>query len=321
MENPKVSVIIPVYNAEKYLEETIFSVTHQTWKNIEIIFINDGSTDQSYSIIKKYTTTDKRIITLKQPNAGQCVASNTGIKNATGDYFKFLDADDILSPDHIEIQLKAIQEYNDYIASCEWGRFFNTDFKSAKFNSEPVWKDMLPIEWIKTALSQKAEMMPGWLWLIPRNILEKAGYWDERLSLNNDFDFSVRILLASKGVKFAKGAKLYYRSGMGNSLSRTISEKACNSALLSNQLGFERIFLYEDSPLTRKLCANRYQDWVYRIYPKHPDFVKESEKRIRELGGSTSICEGGKVFIFLRNLFGWKIAKRIQWYAYKLFYK
>ena len=321
MKTPKISVIIPVYNAEKYLSETIKSVITQSWENLEVIIINDGSKDNSLEVINKYKETDKRIIAINQENLGQCAASNTGIKKATGEYFKFLDADDILSENHIEIQLKTLNNETDYIASCEWGRFFDGNPVSAKFNPEPVWKDMEPLNWIKTALNQRAEMMGGWLWLIPKQILNKAGMWDERLSLNNDFDFSVRVLLASKGVKFAKGARLYYRSGLNNSLSRTISEKACQSALLSNELGFKKIFELENSELTRKLCANRYQDWLYRIFPEHPEYIKESEKRIRELGGSTSICEGGKVFIILKNIFGWKIAKRIQRFIYKLFYK
>ena len=106
----KISVIIPVYNTEKYLERCLDSVLAQTHQNFEVICVNDGSTDASESILKRYAEKDKRFKVMKQPNQGQGTARNTGLDIATGDYILFLDSDDQL-PDYalavlLEIALK-----------------------------------------------------------------------------------------------------------------------------------------------------------------------------------------------------------------------
>lgn len=103
MENsPLVSIIVPVYNNSKYLDKCIKSIINQTYKNLEIILVNDGSTDNSDKIIKSYTKKDSRIKTIYQKNAGQSAARNQGLKIATGDYISFVDADDEVKPEFIE---------------------------------------------------------------------------------------------------------------------------------------------------------------------------------------------------------------------------
>lgn len=92
----KVSIIIPIYNSEKYLKQCLESIINQTYKNIEIICINDGSTDNSEKIIKDYLKTNKNITYLKQPNAGQSIARNKGLEKATGDFILFVDSDDFI---------------------------------------------------------------------------------------------------------------------------------------------------------------------------------------------------------------------------------
>lgn len=102
MGNVKVSIVIPVYNQEKYLDISIPSVINQTYKNIEIIIVNDGSTDESFNIIKKYEQIDKRIIIINKKNGGLVDATISGSKVATGDYICYLDPDDYIGTDFIE---------------------------------------------------------------------------------------------------------------------------------------------------------------------------------------------------------------------------
>ena len=94
----KISIIIPVYNTEQYLEQCIDSILNQTLKDIEIILINDGSTDKSYNILKKYEKKDSRIVVINQKNKGQGEARNIGIKIAKAPYIAFVDSDDFISP-------------------------------------------------------------------------------------------------------------------------------------------------------------------------------------------------------------------------------
>lgn len=113
MENTtKVSIIVPVYNKEKYIRECVDSLTSQTYRNIEIILIDDGSFDSSWDIIKSYSYQDGRIIALHQNNGGVCSARNNGIKHANGKWISFVDADDSLPINAIETMLAHAEENN-----------------------------------------------------------------------------------------------------------------------------------------------------------------------------------------------------------------
>ena len=94
---PKVSVVLPVYNVENYLKECLDSLVEQTYKDIEIICVDDGSSDSSLKILKEYAVIDNRIIVLEQKNQGAAVARNFGLSVATGEYVSFLDSDDVFS--------------------------------------------------------------------------------------------------------------------------------------------------------------------------------------------------------------------------------
>ena len=107
--NPKISIVIPIYNTAKYLPKCLDSILNQTYKNLEIILIDDGSTDNSGKIADDYAKKDPRIKVIHQKNAGQSTARNAGIKKATGEYISFIDADDEIRPDFIE---KLLHAYN-----------------------------------------------------------------------------------------------------------------------------------------------------------------------------------------------------------------
>lgn len=103
----KISVVIPVYNVERYIEQCLSNIIHQTYKNLEIIIVDDGSPDDSSIIYKRYASYDDRIKIIKQKNQGLSCARNTGLKNATGDYIHFIDADDYIDLDYYEKIIEA----------------------------------------------------------------------------------------------------------------------------------------------------------------------------------------------------------------------
>lgn len=115
----KVSVIIPVYNKEKYLDRCLRSIINQSYKGLEIIVIDDGSIDHSYKIIQEYKAIDNRIISVQQTNSGRSKARNKGIEIATGDYYCFIDADDTISDNYIELLLSTIKNKKADMAICE----------------------------------------------------------------------------------------------------------------------------------------------------------------------------------------------------------
>ena len=111
-----ISIIVPIYNAEEYLQACIESLIRQTEKELQLILVNDGSTDESLAIAQAYAKQDARIEIYSQPHAGQSAARNNGLKHAKGEYIAFVDADDALEPDWCERHLAAIDGV-DYVQS------------------------------------------------------------------------------------------------------------------------------------------------------------------------------------------------------------
>ena len=109
--NPLVSILIPAYNAELWIEETLQSAIHQTYANKEIIVVNDGSQDNTLEILKRYESAGVKIV--DQPNAGGAAARNTALAHAQGEYLEWLDHDDLLAPDKISEQMKQVQAIGD----------------------------------------------------------------------------------------------------------------------------------------------------------------------------------------------------------------
>lgn len=319
MNIPLVSVIIPAYNAEKYIAQALDSILDQTYSNIEIIVVNDGSTDNSLSIAKQYSSNNVKII--DQPNGGASAARNTGLRMAQGDYIQFLDADDLLSEDKIEKQVSALKSLpDDYLASCAWGRFKNSP-EEAKFIKQRLWKDLDSVTFLINKYNHHQMMQPG-VWLTPRSVIEKAGYWDERLSLNDDGEYFSRVVLASRGIKFVDEPKVYYRSGNPSSLASSKSRQAWESQLLSIELCADQLLQYEDSMRTREAAANLYQNFIYESYPQIPNLIDKAEKRIKVLKVYPTIePKGTPSFEILNHLLGWKMAKKLYLMAKKLYLK
>lgn len=122
MQSKKISVIVPIYNVEKFLPFCLESIINQTYKNLEIILINDGSTDSSLEICKKYSLKDNRIKVIHQENHGLSYSRNIGIETASSPYISFIDADDIISPYYYEYLLNLILENNADIAECSFAK-------------------------------------------------------------------------------------------------------------------------------------------------------------------------------------------------------
>ena len=112
-KKPLISVIMPIYNVEKYLERSVNSIRNQTYKNLEIILVDDGSTDASSKMCDDFATIDSRILVIHKPNGGSSSARNAGIVMAKGDYIGFCDSDDYIEPDMYEGLLKIFMRHDD----------------------------------------------------------------------------------------------------------------------------------------------------------------------------------------------------------------
>ncbi|WNZ27304.1 glycosyltransferase family 2 protein [Leptolyngbya sp. NK1-12] len=314
---PLISILIPAFNVESWLAKTLESALAQTWTNIEIIVVDDGSRDNTLTVAKRFESTCVKVI--HQENQGQSAAENRALQEAQGDFIQYLDADDLLAPDKIERQMKLFEDGNlEYVASCEWSRFYKSP-SEAMFIRQPLWADFEPVDWLLCAWENHL-MMHGAAWLIPRQIANRAGGWTESLSLINDFDYFSRILLASQGVKFCWGAKTYYRSGNTSSLSGSRSALAWKSAFDSLELGTNNLLARENSERTRHACATVFQRFIYEAYPDVPNLVQAANAKVQEFGGSNLKPTGGPVFRLLADTLGWQKARQLQRLIYQYGY-
>ncbi len=119
-EEPLISVIVPVYNVKDYLEECLQSILKQTYRNLEIILIDDGSTDGSLQICEEFAAKDKRIKLIRSAHEGVSAARNAGLENATGDYISFVDSDDFIDPDMYEYLFRVLKENDADISVCTY---------------------------------------------------------------------------------------------------------------------------------------------------------------------------------------------------------
>ena len=308
MAKPLVSVLIPCFNAERYVGAALESVLAQTYAPIQVIVVDDGSTDGSVGVIEPFRA--RGVTVIHQANAGQCAAANRALTEAKGEYVKFFDADDLLHPEVIARQVRAIAGRGEAIAFGEWARF-RDDPAEAVFAQLPMYRDAEPVEWLVSEWTGGAPMTQCAMFLIPRAILLKTGGWDERLSLINDFEFFARILSAVRELVFAPHARLYYRSVPG-SLSAQVSPIAAASAALSLRLGTDHLLAAEDSPRTRRAAANMLQTFAYTFYPAFADLRRELAELIDKLGGSDLPPDGPPGFHKLRRWIGWRGARRVQ---------
>jgi len=306
---PLVSVLIPCHNAAAWLRATLESVLAQTWPHREIIVVDDGSTDNSAAIARSYA--DRGVTVIAQPNRGQSAAFNTALRAARGDFYEFLDADDLLAPDKLEHQVRRLQQDGaDCVASGAWTRFVQ-ELDTAVFKPEPVWRDLAPADWLVSSW-MGGGMMHGAAWLVPRSVADRAGPWSEDLSLINDLDFFTRLLLRARRVLFVPEARTYYRSGLTTNAASQRSPAAMRSGYEALRRSREALLAAENSPRTRLAAATALQRFIFSTYPDGPEYVAEAERTVAELGGASLHAEGGRAFLFLSKLIGWKRARRLQ---------
>lgn len=300
---PLISIIIPVYNSEKYIKETIQSCLNQTYTNLEIIIVNDGSTDKSEEIIHGFK--DTRIKYFKIANSGPCYARNFGIKNATGDLFQFLDADDILENRKLEFQVIRHRTNGDEIVYSGVMGFIINDQKNLEPDFDFYYKKLQVEEYFRVMFNHFGKYYTTGMWLIPRSLIEKTHGWDEKVLINNDGEYFSRIILLSNGIVFCPGAVFYYRRDVPMSISKGFNSKKIYESWLysySCYAKYFQFFLGQNS--ANELGREALSVYYCNSYPNYPDLLHRCKQQIRELGYHSPAAHGGKTFKIISNLIG-----------------
>ena len=278
-----VSVLIPAYNAERWLASTIRSALAQTWPRIEVIVVDDGSRDGTLAVAREFESRSVKVVT--QPNKGAPAARNRALELAQGEYVQWLDADDLLDPGKIAAQMAVARRVSDprVLLSCPFGTFYFRPHK-AVFTPTALWQDLTAVEYFLTRFSQNACFQTD-AWLVSRELSDLAGPWAAVRSPDDDGEYFCRVAMHSTQVKFVKDAKTYYRIGDAGSLNNTRTHQAVRATYTSKASCIQYLLSMEDSPRTRSACVQLLQDWMF-VFRGWPDVAADAQQLAASLGGS-----------------------------------
>lgn len=300
--NPEVSIVVPVYNVEKYLTRCIDSILKQTFKNFELILVNDGSTDNSLNICKEYLIKDKRIKLISQTNKGLSTARNTGIKRAIGKYICFIDSDDFVEKDYVRLLLSNIKKYKSDISICE---YYLTDATGKKYSieklNEPIDISVLSGEKIFYYF-YKDNYVPNvvaWNKLYKKslfkNIKYKEGYYFE------DEWIALPLFYKARRISFIRVPLYNYVQRQGSIMNTPLTLKKFQDKSLMYK---ERIqFFQNDNPVLYKAAAQKYKDWLVEINNTNIDGVSnlKLQSEYRKYFG---IRKNNTFKLFLKDIIG-----------------
>ena len=309
---PLVSILIPAYNAERWIADTISSALAQSWERKEIIIVDDGSQDRTLAIAQQFASKDVAVIT--QENQGAAATRNEALALSQGDYIQWLDADDLLAADKIWQQMKTLEclGNNRILLSAAWGHFcYRTS--AAVFQPTPLWCDLSPVEWFVRRWNCNVHMQTA-TWLVSRELTQMTGPWDLRLRSNDDGEYFCRVIKASEGIKFVPEAKVFYRITGSNRLSYVgESTTKLEAQLLGVQMQIEHVLSLEDSDRTRLACLDKLRTWLGNFYPQKPELMSRVQQMAQSLGGNLELPPRlSWKYAWIQKLFGWTAARIVR---------
>jgi len=255
VREPEISIIMPVYNGEKTLNQSLNSVLDQKYKNFEVIIVDDGSTDKTLEIAKKFK--DHRIRIFTQSNQGAWAARNTGIKKSKGKYISFIDCDDLWTKDKLELQLEKIEKNPKSEVAYSWIDYIDEDNKFIKeggrseFNGN-VLKDILLMDFIASGSNI----------LVKKRALDKVGYF-RNLPVFQDLDMWIRLAMEYEFVP-VKHRQIFYRISIGSISHENIFKR--EKVFLNLMQEVFGILPIELRYLKKDCIINRYKCLVYDVF-------------------------------------------------------
>lgn len=289
MKGKKVSVIVPIYNAEKYLNKCINSIINQTYKTIEIILIDDESIDNSPQICDEYSKKDKRIKVIHKKNGGVSSARNEGLKTCTGDYILFIDSDDYIEPNCIEECLNKIEKYNLDIIKFGFIKELNIYKKKNNFtvktNTLIEKKDYNDL--IYKYILTSPDFCNIWNSIIKSDICKKINF-DINLTMGEDFLYFVECVTKSNNIYFLD-KHLYHYIINNNSITHKFDTKQNIEKLKSGitaNIKIQKLINQNDYPIkedyktqnSNTITSNIHHAIKHTNYKKFCYYIKEINK-------------------------------------------
>ena len=265
----KISVIVPFYNVENYADRCIDSIVNQTYKNLEIILVDDGSKDSSGLICDKWGLKDERIIVIHKENGGLSDARNVGIEHATGEYIAFIDSDDFIDNDMFTVLYNNLKKTNSQISICKYVQVFdNQKFKFEKSKEIYIYSK---IEAMKELLLDKEITNHAWNKLYKKDLFKTIRYPKGR----NFEDIGTTYQLFFKCNKIVYSpCECYAYIIRGNSITGNVSEKSLLDQVFLVKQRYE--YIDREFDLKHDNIINR----IYFIYRYHMSICKFLDKKV-----------------------------------------
>ena len=295
-----ISVIIPAYNAERTIQETIKSVQKQTFQDFELIVIDDGSKDKTLDVIQKIA--DPRIKCFSYENGGNSLARNRGISHATGGFVSFIDADDLWTPDKLELQLAALQKHPEASVAYSWTTNFTNGQEESVFPCNPIFFEGN----VYDKLLVNNFVANGSNILVRRKAIELVGEFEPTLKRCADWDFYIRLAAKCHFVVVPKH-QIFYRQS-SSSLSMNIELVEQQSVRVIDRA-------YQSAPPEYQYLKNQSLAWIYEYctqqYLKRSTDISKAKKASQKFWTAIRLYPRILLDDYGRDLCIWLIKKWI----------
>lgn len=311
--NPLVSIIIPNYNSELFLEACLKSAINQTYPNIEVIIVDDGSQDKSLDIISRYEKSESTVFLYRRNRLpkGAPTCRNIGIAKAKGDYIMFLDSDDLIKENKVESQINILNGSTSDIALCNCYLFWSNDLKKLEKLYVKDSSFIAPaMDWIVELLIS-GRFVTLHSWLVPKNIIEKTGFWNESLTKNQDGEYFIRIINNTEKIKFVTDTDVYYRKGIFSSITASNTKGKAESVLRSLDT-YVDVFEERKPMKYQKALSKLFYGFYYYYYPEYSSLLKKAKYKAQKYSKTPPEPFGSKRVMALSKFIGWKRAKEME---------
>lgn len=311
-----ISIIIPTYNRSKYLIEAVRSCLSQNFSEIEILIIDDGSTDSTEEIIKKYIKEDWRhhqIFYFKQENSGASAARNKGIELAHGEYIQFLDSDDLLHPDKTKMQENYLIENMD-ADGCSCFGLLGKSFESKDTQLIGIFCSS-PDEYIQQLSGRTVHCMQTSAPLWRSSFLKSQEGWRTDISLGDDLEYHIRLLCNAKKIGFVNKPLFLVREHEGERLSVVNQDKQkIQSSILTKQIIYQTLLKHGkwQANVQKAFLGSLKTNYANALTLYDPKEIKEFEKWIWQIAINPKYTLFFPLIIFIRSILGAKTIAKIH---------
>lgn len=316
----KISIIVPAYNIESYIEKCLNSIINQTYKELEIIVVNDGSTDHTPDIINRIAMIDKRIIVIHKPNGGLSSARNAGLDRTTGDYIGFVDGDDFIAEDMYELLLKNMMNTDSEISICKVQRIYKNHFiKESDSNKQVVLNN---VEGLRSLLEGTIIHHYAVDKLYNKRLFETIRYPEGKIF--EDVFTTYKLFAQSKRTVYCDASKYFYVQRANSILRKSFNEKkleyleAVNEMAIFINENYKELSDYPQYCYAIANCALLLELLKYNFkYPQN-DFNKIGTMLSRNIRNSLGVIIKNQdtikhyKLLSIGSLFGYGICKRIN---------